>query len=64
MIKRLREYFMTDKQWEMKREKQHMKVEAGIARSKKEYEDFLAEVDKGIERSKRRVQQTTDQGQD
>lgn len=60
MIKRLREYFMTEKQWEKKREIQHKKVEAGIERSKKEYEDFLAEVDKGIERSRRHVQQTAD----
>lgn len=54
-IENLRLRFMTEEQWEKRRERRHKEIDEALARQKTEYAEFLEEVDKGIERSNRNV---------
>lgn len=48
LINRIQEYYMTDEQWQKRREQRHKEIDEAIARSKQEYEAFLREVEKGL----------------
>lgn len=50
LINQIQERFMTDEQWEKRREQRHKELDEAIARSKEEYETFMQEVKKGVER--------------
>lgn len=52
LINRIQERFMTDEQWEKRREQRHKEVDEALARSKEEYDAFLEEVRKGVERGR------------
>lgn len=61
-IENLRLRFMTEEQWEKRREQRHKELDEAIERSKQEYAEFLKEVDHGIRKGHWHVRQAEDQG--